>query len=769
MRPMDWTKPGRAHFQGICGIGMAGVAYHVKQLGWQVTGCDAHVNALHAWLNDVQIAIDDHHDPRHVDTADLLVVTPAIAPDHPERRAAQAQGIPIFSRGEVLASLVNARWGIAVCGTHGKTTTSCFITRLLQELDKKPNWCIGGYTPALECVAGTDRSDILVVEADESDGTLALYAPKILVLTNTDLDHLEHFADETALFDCFRQAVRQTTHGIAVCRDHARAFEIAQSNPRVPCLTYGFDAAADMRAEAVQLTASTAQFDLYFRTVFQATLTLPVTGRHNILNALAALAAAHLAGLPLDACISHLSTACSELPGRRFETIAQDENLTVIADYAHHPIELAAALSMAKIRNPARLRVLFQPHRYTRTRALGAEFPAALHSADEVILLPVYAASEKPCEGGTSADLYAHFRATYPHQKVALARSLDEAWTHVFLTSQPGDLIVLAGAGDIIQLATRAQRDCATRAAQTAVHDARTQAFSALPGIALEEWPVLANWSTYHVGGRYEWAIECASSEALEAVIRQCGQTACPWRFFGMGANSWISDLCQPGVALRLAKGAERTYAIDTDGGLILGCGWPGPALLEKLTQEGFSGLEFLDGVPGSLGGWLRMNAGAHGAEIGSRVEWIRCLNSDHTSAIVKTPFLGFGYRTCAYLNHALALTCKVRLDRNDPATIRNLREAFRKKRVPLSGLRTAGSVFKNPEGSSAGRILDQVGCKGRTIGGAKVTEFHANIIATEAHAYASDVLALVQVLQMRAQYGAGIELKPEVCGLRVE
>jgi len=135
----------------------------------------------------------------------------------------------------------------------------------------------------------------------------------------------------------------------------------------------------------------------------------------------------------------------------------------------------------------------------------------------------------------------------------------------------------------------------------------------------------------------------------------------------------------------------------------------------------------------------------------------------------VETPFLGFGYRACAYLNHALALTCKVRLDRNDPATIRNLREAFREKRIPLSGLRTAGSVFKNPEGSSAGRILDQVGCKGRMIGGAKVTEFHANIIATEAHAYASDVLALVQVLQMRAQHGAGIELKPEVCGLLVE
>ena len=762
-------KPGRAHFQGICGIGMAGVAYHLKQLGWQVTGCDAHVNALRTWLNDAQIAIDDHHDPRHVASTDLLIVTPAIAQDHPERRAAQAQGIPIFSRGEVLAELVNARKGIAVCGTHGKTTTSCFITRLLQELGQHPNWCIGGYTTTLECVAGTDRSDILVVEADESDGTLARYAPNILVLTNTDLDHLEHFTDETALFDCFRQAVRQTTHGIAVCRDHARAFEIAQSNPRVPCLTYGFQAAAELRAEAVQLTAATAQFDLYFQDAFQATLTLPVTGRHNILNALAALTAAHLTGIPLDACIPHLSTACSELPGRRFETIVQDDTLTVIADYAHHPIELAAALSMAKIRNPARLRVLFQPHRYTRTRALGAEFPEAFHSADEVILLPVYAASETPCEGGTSADLYAHFRKAYPNQKVSLARTLDEAWTHLFLTRQPGDLILLAGAGDIIQLAPRAQRDCATRLEHCAQHAARTQAFAAIPEITLEEWPALPTWSTYHVGGHAEWSIECHSFAALEAVIQQCDQTACPWRFFGMGANSWISDLCQPGVALRLAKGAGQTYEIDADGGLILGCGWSGPALLEKLTQDGFSGLEFLDSVPGSLGGWLRMNAGAHGAEIGSRVAWIRCLNSDHTSAIVNTPFLGFGYRTCAYLKHALALTCKVRLDRDDPATIRSLRDAYRKKRIPLAGLRTAGSVFKNPEGCSAGQILDQAGCKGRAIGGARVTEFHANIIATTSHAYASDVLALVQVLQMRAKYGAGVELETEVCGLQTE
>jgi len=769
MRPMDWTKPGCAHFQGICGIGMAGVAYHLKQLGWQVTGCDAHVNALRAWLNAQQIDIDDQHDPQHVASADLLVVTPAIAHDHPERCAAQLQGIPIFSRGEVLAGLVNARWGIAVCGTHGKTTTSCFVTRLLQELGQKPNWCIGGYTATLERVAGSDRSDILVVEADESDGTLALYAPKILVLTNTDLDHLEHFADEAALFDCFRQAVRQTTHGIAVCRDHARAFDIAQNNPNVPRLSYGFHPEAELRAEHLQLTASTAQFDLYFRNALLATLRLPVTGRHNILNALAALAAAHLAGHALEQSIVHLPTACSELPGRRFETIVQDTMLTIIADYAHHPVELAAALSMAKLRNPARLRVLFQPHRYTRTRSLGAEFPHALHSADEVIILPVYAASETPCEGGTSADLYAHFRAAYPQQKVSLARSLDEAWNHLFLTRQTNDLILFAGAGDIIQLAARAQDDCARCSAQCAEHAARTRAFTAIPETMVEEWPTLANWSTYHTGGQYEWAIECRSFEALHAVIQQCDQTACPWRFFGMGANSWISDLCQPGVALRLMKGAEQTFEIDADGGVILGCGWSGPALLERLTQDGFSGLEFLDSIPGSLGGWLRMNAGAHGAEIGSRVEWIRCLNSDHTSAIVNAHLLGFGYRTCAYLNHALALTCKLRLDRNDPTAIRTLRHAFREKRIPLSGLRTAGSVFKNPEGSSAGRILDQAGCKGWTIGGAKVTAFHANIIATEPGAYASDIWALVQVLQMRAKCEAGVELKTEVCGLQTE
>ena len=751
--------------QGVCGVGMAGVAYLLARSGWRVSGCDAHVNAQGPWLRAAGVSVTEGHSASHSEGADRVVVTSAVAASDPELAAARARGVPVFRRGEVLASLLSQTRGVAVCGAHGKTTTTCFTTRLLQELGADPGWCIGGATRRLGGVAGVGAGGLLVAEADESDGTLALYHPAVTVLNNIDLDHLEHFGCEAALMDCFRQAVAQTREGVAVCRDNARAWQVARA-ASAPVLDFGFSGDASLHATDVRVEAASVSFGIVCRGEPFGRVTLPVAGRHNVLNALGAAAAALLLGFEPRKVFGALSAACNELPGRRFESVADVPGYRFIADYAHHPTELSAAVKMAREQKPARLIVVFQPHRYTRTLALGPEFPAAFASADEVILLPVYAASEAPIEGGNICDLYAHFRAFEGGcRQVRLARSREEAWRYLRHALKPGDLLLIAGAGDVIELAELIREDVARGWPRRKDPEGFEAALRQVPGAAVEAFGALADWAFFGAGGWARWRVEVADEAALAAAVRLCGGRGVPWRMVGAGANAWFSDLGEPGCVIRFAAGACTGFAIRGDE-VVAGCGWRGPMLLDRLEREGLSGLEFLDSVPGSLGGWLAMNAGAHGGEIGARVTWIRCLNSDGEVTILTPHHLGFAYRRCAGLAGRVALACGLRLTGSAPASIKALRQAVRAKRIPLAGLRTEGSVFRNPEGTSAGRLLDQAGCKGMRIGGARVTDFHANIVAVEAGVTASDVLALVMRMRDRVSQTCGVTLAPEISGL---
>ncbi len=748
------------HFVGICGVGMAGLAYILSSRGWRVSGCDAAFNTLAVWLTGEGLQVQEGHSPGHIDsTVTCVVKTPAVNSDEPELTAARAKGIPVLRRGEVLAELMSEGQTVAVCGTHGKTTTSCFTTRLLQACGYGPSWCIGGTTSTLSRVAGVGEGSLLVSESDESDGTLALYHPAVCVLMNLDVDHLEHFADEADLVNCFRQVIAQTRTGVAVCADHVRAHAIAQESSRVPVISFGFSEQADLRAVHAEMTQHGSSFDLYMRGTLLGRVTLPVSGQHNIINALGAAAAALHVGVDPQAILKHLSVACSELPGRRFERIAERAGVSYVADYAHHPQELHAAIQMARLQQPKRLIVVFQPHRYTRTLALGPEFPAAFADTDEVILLPVYAASESPLPGGSTCDLYAHFRKQLPSKPILLARSIGETWHYLKRHVQPGDFVLIAGAGDVIQLADEVRHACAK-----ALEPVQFKP-DGIPGVQGVANGSLASWSYYGVGGVIPWRLEVADETALAALLSTCKAEAIPVHLFGAGANRWVSDLGLEGCAIRFSKEACCEYGPEKDGTLILGCGWRGPALLDKLTEDGWSGLEFLESVPGTLGGWLAMNAGAHGDEIVNHLLWVRCVESDGSLRVISRAELAFAYRACAGLQGRVAIACALRLTCADPEAIKAKRREIRVKRIPLAGLRTAGSVFKNPSNNSAGRLLDQAGCKGLRIGGATVTDFHANIIAVDDTATASDILALLQVMQNRVLAATGILLEPEVQG----
>ena len=676
------------HFLGIGGVGMAGVAFLLKARGRAVSGCDLYATPRTRWLEANGIPVAIGHNATHIDSSiGELIVTPAVPPDNPELAAARAAGITVRSRGEVLASLVNATDGIAVCGTHGKTTTATFTTRLLQNLGTHPSWCIGGETGSVP-VAGVGTGP-LVVEADESDGTLALYRPHTLVLNAVDFDHLEHFSSKEDYFDCYRTVIRQTSDTIIVCADHPQALDLVQGvcpqgsgdlSPKI--VTFGFAPGAQ---------ANAADWP-----------DIPVLGRHNVANALAAIAVALSRGFTREQIVAALPDAVSALPDRRFERVAESDGVFVYTDYAHHPAELKCAIDMARALHPARLRVLFQPHRYSRTKALCNEFPPAFAAADEVVLAPVYPAFEEPLLGGDIADLYAAFRGQALH--VLLARSLNEGWRHLFLTARPGDVLMLLGAGDIVNLVPRVKEE--------------------MSGWKFPDrtWTPLVAHSFFRTGGE------------------TCGGGA--QVIVGMGSNTWFSD-CATDIEI-VQVPSNRPAARS------------GASLLANHPE-----LAFMAGIPGTVGGWTKMNAGAFGDSFGNHVESVEVVLADGTVRTIPAADCGFAYRRSAIPGLITSVTLKP--IPSGGASARPADFLARRKSFPP---RTCGSVFKNPPDASAGKLLEEAGCKSLRVGGAYVWQEHANVIVAGDGCTSSDILALARLMAARVRARFGIVLEPEIRGL---
>jgi UDP-N-acetylmuramate--alanine ligase len=350
---------------------------------------------------------------------------------------------------------------IAIAGTHGKTTTTAMTVQILKAAGADPWFAVGGEMDAFGGVAGIGRGSWLVAEADESDGTLAWYAPAVAAVTNIDFDHMEHFRDEREFHEVFERFCSRTRGPVLFGRDDAVATRIAGSRPGAA--GFGFDPASDIRAEHWAPEGAGQRFDLIVDGLPAGNVFLPVPGRYNALNALGAIAAARAAGVSPE--VSGRALGKFRPVRRRMECVHAGA-VSVFTDYAHHPAEiralLGAVLDLRSRAGPGKLSVVFQPHRFTRTRALGEQFPAAFDGADRVVLAPVYAASEAPLEGGRSEDLLVRMErhGRYP---VELAASLDDAWARGTRDLRSGDRLLLVGAGDIERLAERAAAEGPSR------------------------------------------------------------------------------------------------------------------------------------------------------------------------------------------------------------------------------------------------------------------------------------------------------------------
>ena len=459
-------KTRRVHFVGIGGIGMSGIAELLANLGYAVSGSDAKRSPVTDRLESLGVTVSAGHAAGNVGDADVVVYSSAVRPDNPEVVEARARRIPVIPRAEMLAELMRLRFGIAVAGAHGKTSATSMIALVLEQAGLDPTAVIGGRLSAFGSNARLGRGEYMVAEADESDRSFLKLSPSIAVITNIDREHMDAYGSFADLQQAFIDFANKVPFygAVVACADDAELCAVMPKFQR-RVITYGVypakaghHTAAIIAAKDVQLEGfgSRCTVERHERrggagTTTLGTLTLTVPGRHSVQNALAAVAV----GLELDVPFARIAAALGEFHGaeRRFEHRGVVNGITVIDDYGHHPTEIAAVLAAARAANPPRIVVAFQPHRYTRTRDLMAEFGTALAAADEVVLTDIYAASEDPIPGVTIETLAAavnKMRSTPVHVVPKLA----DMAGRVADLARPGDLVITLGAGSIGGLAT---------------------------------------------------------------------------------------------------------------------------------------------------------------------------------------------------------------------------------------------------------------------------------------------------------------------------
>jgi UDP-N-acetylmuramate--alanine ligase len=440
------------HFVGIGGIGMSGIAEVLLSLGYAVSGSDLVASDMTRRLQARGATMFQGHDAVHVAGADVVVTSSAVKPDNAEVLRARERHIPVIPRAEMLAELMRLKYGVAVAGTHGKTTTTSLIATILVKGGLDPTAVIGGYVNSLKSNARLGQGDFLVAEADESDGSFLLLSPTIGVVTTVDAEHLDFYRDLSAIQNAFVQFVNRVPfYGCSViCLDQPHIQSLV---PRIQkrCVTYGMASQADYRAREIDFVGMQSRFDVHHGRECLGRFTLNLPGVHNVYNALAAIAV----GQELQVDLPTIAEALETFSGvrRRFEIVGQRGGVTVVDDYGHHPEEIRQTLRAAKTVWPeARLVVVFQPHRYTRTQALQDHFHTVFDEVDTLILLDIYAASETPIPGVSSEGLAMGIQA-HGHRRVLYMPGVDDVLPWLQHEMSEGDVLMTLGAGDVWKLA----------------------------------------------------------------------------------------------------------------------------------------------------------------------------------------------------------------------------------------------------------------------------------------------------------------------------
>jgi UDP-N-acetylmuramate--alanine ligase len=749
-RLLDREHPIRVHLLGVAGSGMSGLALLLLQMGHRVSGSDRVTSGETERLKGLGLLFSSPHSAEAVAEVDVLVYSSAIRADNPAMVAADERGILKLRRAECLAAILHTKKGVVVSGTHGKTTTSAMCAHVLRKGGESVSHYVGAEIPVLGANAHWDEdSEYLVAEGDESDGTLALYQPSHAIVLNVEAEHLDYYRDLGEIEVVFRQLLDQTTGRVIYCAENETAAALCAG--RDGAISYGWND-ADFTAEGLSEGRGVVSFTVRKagRELGRAELGIP--GRHNVLNALAAIALADDLGVDFNLVARSLASFAGAK--RRFETGYLSPNYRLIDDYGHHPTEIAATLQTARSLNPGRIVVLFQPHRYSRTQRLAEEFGVALQGADLVFVTDVYAASEDPIEGVSGETIV---EAVGRHGETRCESVPDLASAHHALGNclQPGDLILTLGAGNVHEAGKRLARDL--RVLEELLRETGREDLSA------KLYEPMRRHTTMLVGGPAQFWLEPRSFEAFAAAVAFFKDRGVPVRVVGRGSNLLVRDGGIRGAVIHPAKGAFGE--VEVRGECIrAGAGARFKKLASAAQAAGLGGFEWMEGIPGNVGGGLRMNAGAMGAESFDQVVSVTFLDEDGEIRTRSHAEIEAHYRNVPELRRNYALEAVFRGIPADIDEIRGrMKESQQKRRASQPVAASAGCVFKNPESVGAGRLIDELGLKGRRIGAAQVSAEHGNFIVNRGQARAGDVLALIEVIKSEARQQRNISLETEV------
>ena len=470
------------HFTGIGGIGMSGIAEVLLNLGYRISGSDLKLSPITERLAGMGATIYEGHAAANVSGARALVVSSAVDERNPEVQEARRLQIPVIPRGELLAELMRLKYGIAIGGSHGKTTTTSMTAAILHHAGLDPTVVVGGRVGAMGgSNARVGHSDFLVVESDESDGSFLKLAPIIAIVTNIDREHLDHYPDLEAIEAAFIQFVNRVPFygACIVCLDDANVQAILPAINR-RTITYGTTAQADVEATNISCGPFANDFTMRYRGADLGQFQLRIPGRHNVLNAMAAAAVAMELEVKPDA----IREALADFSGvdRRFQVRGKERGITVVDDYGHHPTEIRATLDAARQCGFRRVHVLFQPHRYSRTFHLMDEFARSFHQADTLFVTDIYAASESPIEGITAEALVERIRQ-FGHRAVEYVGTVDFGADALFAVAADGDMVLTLGAGNVWQAGEKLLARLAGQPVSQPVSQPASRPLSQLPEV----------------------------------------------------------------------------------------------------------------------------------------------------------------------------------------------------------------------------------------------------------------------------------------------
>ena len=773
----------RLHVVGIGGPGMSALARALVAMGHRVSGSDIRSSENIVQLKELGIDISIGHSEDLVIGCDAVCASSGVPKDNIEMAAARRAGIPALSRAEMLAAVCASGTAIGVAGTHGKTTTTTLVSLMLGGAEGNCGFVVGGDAPGLQTNGAWSPTGLFVVEADESDGTHEALPLRGAIITNIDTDHLDHFGNFENIVNSFSRFAQNVDGPIALCVDDVELKKISDhlASTGHEVLTYGIlssDANIGLSATRIEATASGMTFTVNIASdvlnEYQGERRFPVTlrarGMHNVLNALGALAIA----LRFGATQEVVTQVLAEFQGvaRRFDIRSEEDDITLIDDYAHLPTEIAAVVGAAQgmiagrgqTSRPNRLVYVFQPNRFNRMALISHEYAHAFTGADVVVITDIYASGTAFIEGVSGKLVVDAVRAAYPLLQVDWVPKRSDLAPHLANMLCAGDVCISSGCGDIETLpaeiaSERQLRQCAEdlRGAQLEVQ---------------ENFPLAAR-TTYKVGGSARLFVEVVSQDQLITVAAICSRRpTMPVVVLGRGSNTLISDagfqgLCVSlgdfGQSIALEESAQEGSSVS----VVFSGATPLPIAARQLSALGVAGFEWAVGVPGSLGGAVRMNAGGHGADIAASLHsaYVVSLKSG-CHGWVSANELGLRFRGSALGNQHVVTWVKVVLEKSKPGCGDALiTEIVKWRRDHQPGGQNAGSVFINPNDGaiSAGALIDQAGLRGYRLGTACVSEKHANFIQSDAGGTSADVVKLMNMVQQQVLRLTGVNLRSEI------